>query len=301
MEPKDPEQLGQAAEGEPGSAAASAREKILAELGRLYDLTVVLRDECPWDRKQAQEDIITYTLEEVYELADALRSTGQQRHQLVKGELGDLLFQVYFLARVAEQAGWYDLGDVAAGIREKLIRRHPHVFGEAAAETAEDVKRTWEEVKKTSEGRTGIFHEVPESFPATLFAQKLQQRAGTAGFDWEHAGQVLDKIREEIAELEEALSLAQQEQAGTHLNAEVSAEVGAELGDLLFAAVNLARKLKVDPELELRAASHRFRARVEEAARLAGLEGKIFEDIDLDEQEAYFQKAKRALREGDDR
>jgi XTP/dITP diphosphohydrolase/tetrapyrrole methylase family protein/MazG family protein/ATP diphosphatase len=296
------------------------RTRIVDELARLYDLTAVLRDECPWDRKQTQQDIITYTLEEVYELADALRAQGGQQHDLVRGELGDLLFQVYFLARVAEQAGWYDLGDVAAGIREKLIRRHPHIFGEASAETAEDVKRTWEEVKRSTEGREGIFHEVPESFPATLFALKLQQRAGTAGFDWEHAGQVLDKIREELAELEEAMKLAGQKheardaggagrsgsqaagwQAMPARGASASRRVAAEVGDLLFAGVNLARKLKVDPELELRAAGQRFRDRVEQAERLAEAEGRVFEEIDLDEQEAYFQKAKRMLREGEDR
>jgi XTP/dITP diphosphohydrolase/tetrapyrrole methylase family protein/MazG family protein/ATP diphosphatase len=279
-----------------------ARDKVVAELARLYDLTATLRRECPWDRKQSQEDIITYTLEEVYELADALRSPEPERHPEVKGELGDLLFQVYFLARVAEQAGWYDLGDVAAGIREKLVRRHPHIFGEASAETAEDVRRTWDEVKKHTEGREGIFHEVPDSFPATLLAQKLQQRAATAGFDWEHPAEVVAKIREEIGELEEALVAAEGGSgAAFDSTGTASRRVAAEVGDLLFAVVNLARKLAVDPELALRAAAGRFRGRVEEAARLASLEGRIFEEIDLGEQEAYFQKAKRALREGENR
>jgi MazG family protein len=283
-----------------------AREKVVAELGRLYELTVTLRRECPWDRKQAQEDIITYTLEEAYELADALRSNGPGHHDQVKGELGDLLFQVYFLARVAEQAGWYDLGDVAAGIREKLVRRHPHIFAEAEAATPEDVKRTWDEVKKHTEGREGIFHEVPEAFPSTLFAQKLQQRAATVGFDWQDPDQVLEKIREELVELEEVLSAEHdvyrphsREQTGPGWSRKDRA--AEELGDLLFAVVNLARKLKVDPELELRAAGQRFRERVELAAELARREDKAFEEIDLEQQEAYFQEAKRAIREGDHR
>jgi MazG family protein len=277
-----------------------AREKVVAELGRLYELTVTLRRECPWDRKQAQEDIITYTLEEAYELADALRSNGPGHHDQVKGELGDLLFQVYFLARVAEQAGWYDLGDVAAGIHEKLVRRHPHIFAEAQAETAEDVKRTWDEVKKHTEGREGIFHEVAEAFPSTLFAQKLQQRAATAGFDWQDPHQVLDKIREEVFELEEALA---EERADRQIEGrpEPGRRSAEELGDLLFAVVNLARKMKADPELELRAAGQRFRERVQLAEEFATREGEVFEEIDLERQEAYFQEAKRALREGDDR
>jgi len=266
---------------------------VLAELGELYDLTVTLRRECPWDRKQTQEDIIAYTLEETYELVGAVQSPeGEERHEAIRGELGDLLFQVYFLAQVAAQEGWYDLGEVAADIRHKLIRRHPHIFGEASAETPDEVRRTWDEIKRRTEGREGIFHEVPEAFPATLFAQKLQQRAATVGFDWRHAQEVFAKIEEEIGELQEVLAGPP---AGSGRDA-ADRRVTEEVGDLLFAVVNLARKLRADPELALRSAAERFRQRVEEAERLAAAEGRSWSEIDLEAQEAYFQKAKARMR-----
>jgi MazG family protein len=263
------------------------RETILEPLWRLYELTRRLRVECPWDRKQTQESIVAYTVEEVYELADTIRERaerGVDGDGAVLGELGDLLFQVYFIAAVAEEEGLYDLGQVAEGIHRKLVRRHPHIFADAEADTPEDVRRTWEVIKKEAEGREGIFHEVPRSFPALLLAQKLQQRAAAVGFDWERAVDMVGKLKEEAEEIEQEL------RAGDE------AAVAAELGDLLFAVVNLARKLKVDPELALRGSALRFRERVEEAARIAGRDGLVFEDLELDEQETYYQHAKEGLR-----
>jgi NTP pyrophosphatase (non-canonical NTP hydrolase) len=133
------------------------RAALVEELARLYDLTLRLRQECPWDRKQTQQTIIAYTLEETYELADAIAQRAEGGEAAVRGELGDLLFQVYFLACVAEEEGLYNLGDVAAGIQAKLIRRHPHIFGEAVADTPEQVRATWEVIKREAEGREGIF------------------------------------------------------------------------------------------------------------------------------------------------
>ena len=260
------------------------RDAVVDELGRLYDLTARLRRECPWDRKQTQESIIAYTLEETYELADTIRRRETHGDAAVCGELGDLLFQVYFLACVAEEQGLYDLGDVASGIRTKLIRRHPHIFGEVTADTPEEVRENWDAIKREAEGREGIFHEIPEAFPSILLAQKLQQRAAAVGFDWEHAPEVLAKVREETAEVEQELA------GGGGAHAE---KLAGELGDLLFSVVNLARKLKVDPELALRGSALRFRERVEAAARSAGDDGLVFEDIGLDEQESYYQQAKK--------
>lgn len=263
------------------------RDQIITPLWRLYELTAKLRQECPWDRKQTQESIVAYTLEETYELIDTVRERverGAEGDAAVQGELGDLLFQVYFIACVAEEQGLYHLGQVAAGIHEKLVRRHPHIFGEASADTAEDVKRTWDVIKKESEGREGIFHDIPRSFPALLLAQKLQQRAAAVGFDWHQAAEVMAKLKEETAELEHELACGDEE------------TVAAEMGDMLFAMVNLARKLKVDPELALRDSALRFRERVEEAARIAGREGRVFEDLGLDEQETYYQHAKEGLK-----
>ncbi len=258
------------------------RHALVDELARLYDLTGRLRRECPWDRKQTQESIIAYTLEETYELADTIRERETRGDAAVCGELGDLLFQVYFLACVAEEQGLYDLGDVAAGIQAKLIRRHPHIFGDANAETPEDVRKTWDAIKRDAEGREGIFHDVPEAFPSTLLAQKLQQRAAAVGFDWEHAPDILDKIKEETSEVEQELT------GGNDRD-----RLAEELGDLLFAVVNLARRSRVDPELALRGSALRFRERVEAAARTAGDEGLFFEKMGLDEQGVYYQRAKK--------
>jgi MazG family protein len=261
------------------------RESTVSELARLYDLTMRLRRECPWDRKQTQESIIAYTLEETHELADAIHERATRGDAGVKGELGDLIFQVYFMAAVAEEEGLYDLGDVAAGIYAKLVRRHPHIFGDGTAETAEDVKKTWDVIKKEAEGREGIFHDVPSGFPATLLAQKVQQRAAAVGFDWENAADVMAKVEEETEEIAEELAA---ERAGTGDPDRLAAEVG----DLLFSVINLARKLKVDPELALRRSALRFRERVEGAARVAGEDGHVFEDMQLGEQESYYQRAK---------
>ena len=258
------------------------RKALVDELARLYDLTGRLRRECPWDRKQTQESIIAYTLEETYELADTIREREIRGDAAVCGELGDLLFQVYFLACVAEEQGLYDLGDVAVGIQAKLIRRHPHIFGDANADTPEEVRKTWDAIKRDAEGREGIFHDVPEAFPSTLLAQKLQQRAAAVGFDWEHIPDILDKIKEETGEVEQELTTGGDRD-----------RLAEEVGDLLFAVVNLARRSRVDPELALRGAALRFRERVEAAARAAGDEGLMFEKMGLDEQEVYYQRAKK--------
>jgi MazG family protein len=258
------------------------RDALVAELADLYDLTCRLRKECPWDRKQTQESIVAYTVEEVYELVDAIDEQPAVGDAAVCGELGDLLYQVFFLSCVAEEQGMYDLGEVAAGIGAKLVRRHPHIFGDVRADTPDEVRETWDAIKRDAEGREGIFHDIPGSFPSTLLAQKLQQRAASVGFDWQRADEVIAKIKEETSEIEEALARDAAKDA-----------VLDEVGDLLFAAVNLARKLKVDPELALRRSALRFRARVEQAAEIARVEGQVFEGLALDEQEAYYQRAKK--------
>ncbi len=254
----------------------------------LQELTVRLRRECPWDREQTTRTIVPHTLEEAYEVADAAVSGDDAD---LHGELGDLLFQVYFLSILLEERGAGDLESVARDVHEKLVRRHPHVFADAEADTPGRVRERWEEIKTEQEGRQGIFHDIPESLPALLDARKAQRRAAATGFDWPSLTGPLDKVSEEIDELARAI-----ERAGDPLpETEPDPEVFAEVGDLLFTIVNVARRLNVDPELALRSTSHRFRARVERAAELAGEGNDEWSTLDLEAQDAYYERAKSEL------
>jgi MazG family protein len=243
----------------------------------LQRLTERLRRDCPWDREQTAATIVPHTVEEAYEVADAALAGDAPK---LLDELGDLLFQVYFLALLLTEQGLGGLEDVARNAHEKLVRRHPHVFGAAVAETPDQVRRTWEETKRALEGRAGIFHDVPEALPALLHARKAQRRAASVGFDYPDLGAALGDLEDELAELKRELDGAPVERRA------------AELGDLLFACVNVARRLDADPELELRRATGRFVTRVEEAARLAGQAGDDWAELPLAEQDRYFDLAK---------
>jgi len=254
----------------------------------LQDLTRRLRRECPWDREQTERTIVPHTLEEAYEVADAaLAGDAEELH----GELGDLLFQVYFLSLLLEERGAGDLESVARDVHEKLVRRHPHVFGDAEARTPARVRERWEELKTELEGREGIFHDVPESLPALLHARKVQRRAAAVGYDWPDLVGPFAKAREELDELDVALA-----RAGTPLpETEPDEAVFHEVGDVLFTVVNVARKLNVDPELALRATTRRFTGRVELAAELAEQEGADWRVLDLETQDKYYDRAKETL------
>ncbi len=239
-------------------------------LVELQELTERLRRECPWDREQTARTIVPHTVEEAYEVADAAFADDDAK---LLDEVGDLLFQSYFLALLLQERGAGDLEQVARSLHAKLVSRHPHVFGDAEAATAGRVRERWEELKRENEGREGIFHEVPEGFPALLYARKVQERAKAAGFEYpDLAGAVAD-LDDEIRELKADFS-------------------GHELGDVLFAAVNVARKMGVDPELELRTAAKRFRSRVEVANELAARDGKDWTKLPLEEQDRYYDEAK---------
>ena len=254
----------------------------------LQELTRRLRRDCPWDREQTARTIVPHTVEEAYEVADAANA---ERPDKLLDELGDLLFQVYFLALLLSETGQGDLEVVARGIHRKLVRRHPHVFGEVEAETAGRVRANWEQIKRDQEGREGIFHDVPDALPALLQARKVQRRAATVGYDWPDLRGPLDKVREELGELEEAIARAGIPAPET----EPDTGVDHELGDLLFTVVNVARRLNVDPELALRATTRRFTSRVELAADLAGDAGEDWRRLDLDAQDAYYERAKQRL------
>jgi MazG family protein len=270
-------------------AGAALRDILLADaMVGLQHLTARLRVDCPWDREQTAATIVPHTIEEAYEVADAVGAADAAK---LLDELGDLLFQAFFLALLCDEDGTGDLADVAAGITEKLVRRHPHVFGRRAAETAGAVRRNWEQIKRDDEGRAGIFHDVPGVLPALLHARKVQRRASAVGFDWEAWDGAWPELESELSELRAALEAAPAPRA----EHEPDAEVVAETGDLLFAAVNVARLANVDPELALRAAASRFRSRVEEAERLAAEAGETWTDLGLDAQDAWYRRAKEAL------
>ena len=229
-----------------------------------------MRRECPWDREQTERTIVPHTVEEAYEVADAALAGNDEK---LLDELGDLLFQVYFLALLMDERGKGDLEAAARLIHEKLVRRHPHVFGDVEAKTGERVKENWEKIKREQEGREGVFHDVPATLPALLGARKVQQRAKAVGFEYPDLAGALADLDDEVRELKEDFS-------------------GAELGDVLFAAVNVARKLEVDPELELRRATDRFRRRVETAEQLAREAGEDWTALPLEQQDRYFDLAK---------
>jgi XTP/dITP diphosphohydrolase/tetrapyrrole methylase family protein/MazG family protein/ATP diphosphatase len=251
----------------------------------LQALTERLRRDCPWDREQTERTIVPHTVEEAYEVADAAIARDDAK---LADELGDLLFQVYFLALLLQERGGADLEAVSRLVHEKLVRRHPHVFGDAEARTAGRVRERWDEIKRTEEDREGIFHHVPESLPALLYARKVQRRAAAIGFEYPDTAGALADLDDELRELKEALAQEGEPAPET----EPHPHVFEELGDVLFAAVNVARRLNVDPELALRAMSERFVARVERAERLAQDEGKRWTELGLDEQDRYFDLAK---------
>jgi MazG family protein len=254
-------------------------------LEELQELTERLRRDCPWDREQTERTIVPHTVEEAYEVADAAMARDDEK---LADELGDLLFQVYFLALLLSEKGTSNLEEIARGAHEKLVRRHPHVFGDAEARTAGRVRERWEEIKRTQEDREGIFHHLSENLPALLYARKVQRRAAAINFEYPDTAGAIADLEDELHELNAALAGAGE----TPPETEPHQEVSDELGDVLFAAVNVARRLNVDPELALRGATRRFVERVERAERFAAGEGKAFAELELAEQDRYFDRAK---------
>jgi len=238
---------------------------------------------CPWDREQTFDTIKPYTLEETYEVLDAI---DRRDWKEVAEELGDLMLQVVFYAQMAEEQGLFQIGDSLDAINGKLIRRHPHVFGEEKAQSAGDVKRIWGEIKaaeKKGQGKesTGLLDSVPRAMPALVEAQQIASRAAGVGFDWETTEQVIDKLHEELAELAEARRSASPD------------ELENEIGDLLFVLVNLARFVKVDPEQALRCTNAKFRTRFGHMERRLAEQGKQLRGTGIAELEELWQEAKR--------
>jgi ATP diphosphatase len=271
------------------------------DIHRLVEIMAALRDPqggCPWDLEQTFASIAPYTIEEAYEVADAIERGDTED---LREELGDLLLQVVFHARMAEEAGLFDFGGVVEAITAKLVRRHPHVFGDAGELDAEAVKALWGRIKADekrqraevrkraglvgAEPARGTLGGVPASMPALTRALKLQEKAAKVGFDWDDVRGVVAKLREEIAETEAEIAAAARD------------KLEAEIGDLLFAAVNLARFVEVDPESALRAANGKFERRFSHVERRLAETGRRPEGASLDEMEALWQEAKSLERE----
>ncbi len=255
-----------------------------ARLSELLAIMARLRsgEGCPWDRQQTFASIAPYTIEEAYEVADAIE---RGDFGSLKDELGDLLFQVVFHSQMASESGQFDFEAVAGAICDKLTRRHPHVFGNGAPLSIVEQSSAWENIKAEERGAADVsaLHGVPNALPALLRAYKLSKRAARVGFDFEHAAQCADKVDEELLEVRAAARAAPQ----------ASPEIFEEVGDLLFAAANLARKLDVDAEAALRAANAKFERRFRGMESLAAQRGQVFSELDLAAQEDLWQAVKR--------
>ena len=256
------------------------------DIAALLDIMRTLRDRehgCPWDIEQDFATIAPYTIEEAYEVAGAIED---QDFASLRDELGDLLFQVVFHAQMADERGLFDFNDVVAGVVDKMVRRHPHVFGDLAGiDTADAQVTAWEEHKKKERAAkattASLLNDVPRALPALLRAVKLQKRASTVGFDWDSAPRVVEKLAEEAQEIVEAQGAGASQE-----------KIVEEVGDLLFVVANLARHLRVDPEAALRAANEKFSRRFRFIEQALSEQGRTTADASLDEMEALWQQAK---------
>ncbi len=252
----------------------------LEEFDRLVKIMKRLRKECPWDRKQTPESLRQYVLEEAYEVVEAIDN---QDWNELKKELGDLLLQIVFQAEIAEETHRFTLEEVIHCINEKLIRRHPHVFGNVQVKDAEEVKENWEQIKVEQENRTSLLEGVPRHLSALLRAQRLQDKAAQVGFDWEDVHGVLEKIKEEIRELEQSIHRKKQ------------ADIEEELGDVLFSLVNLARFQKINAEDALRGTIRKFVDRFQYIERELSRQNKTVYDSSLPEMDRLWEESKKKV------
>ncbi len=259
------------------------REEQLAAFDRLLTIMDELRVKCPWDRKQTFESLRQNTIEETYELAAALI---KKDYNEIAKELGDVLLHVIFYAKIASETDNFDIADVCNRLCDKLIFRHPHVYGEQAAQNAEEVSHLWEQVKlKEKGGNKTVLEGIPDALPALVKAYRIQDKAANVGFDWEKKEDVWDKVREEIAEFEKELT------NGDDINTE------AEFGDLLFSLVNVARLYKIKPDNALEKTNQKFIRRFNYIEQQTAAQGRKLNELTLDEMETLWQQAKTATNE----
>jgi XTP/dITP diphosphohydrolase len=260
--------------------AIDPQDPRLIAFQRLLNVMDDLREKCPWDKKQTLESLRHLTIEETYELADAITSNDLQG---LKGELGDLFLHLVFYSKIASEQGAFDVADVLNTICEKLIYRHPHIYGDVKAESEDEVKANWEKLK-LKEGKKSVLEGVPVSLPALIKAIRIQDKVKGVGFDWEDISDVKAKVNEELAELEEAVGQSDAD------------AIADELGDVLFSLVNYSRFLHVNPEDALERTNRKFLARFQLMETLIASEGKDLASMNLQEMDVYWEQAKAVLR-----
>lgn len=255
------------------------RQEKIEALGRVIDTLDILRVKCPWDRKQTNESLRPNTVEEVYELCEALINNDSAN---IRKELGDVLLHILFYSKIGEENGAFDIADVADALNTKLIYRHPHVFGEAKAENAHEVELNWEQLKlREKGGNKSVLAGVPSALPAMIKADRIQEKAANVGFDWDSKEQVWDKVREEIGEFSEAIGNGNQE------------EMESEMGDLLFSLINAARLYNINPENALEKTNKKFISRFNYLERRAAEKGLNLKEMTLPQMDELWNEAKK--------
>lgn len=253
------------------------KEKQLQAFSKLLTVMDELREKCPWDKKQTFESLRHLTIEETYELGDAILDHNLEE---IKKELGDLLLHIVFYAKIGSEKEAFDIADVATSITEKLISRHPHIYGDVTVENEEEVKQNWENLK-LKEGKKSVLEGVPKSLPALVKASRIQDKVAGVGFDWEKPQQVFDKLQEELAELQHEINEANTDR------------IEAEFGDVLFSMINYARFLKVNPENALERTNKKFINRFQYLEKKAKEIGKSLKDMTLAEMDVFWEEAKK--------
>lgn len=254
----------------------SRKEQLLA-FDRLLTIMEELREKCPWDRKQTMESLRHLTIEEVYELGDAILEKNSEE---IKNELGDLLLHIVFYSKIGSETEDFDIGDVANAISDKLVERHPHVYGDTEVADEEDVKKNWESLK-LKHGKKSVLEGVPKSLPALVKASRIQDKVAGVGFDWEEPQQVVEKLKEELDELHQEIQVQDRD------------KIEAELGDVLFSLINYARFLKVNPEDALERTNKKFMLRFAYLENKARELEKPLSEMSLDEMDVYWEEAKK--------
>ena len=265
----------------------SSRAEQLAAFDRLLTIMDELRAQCPWDKKQTTESLRHLTIEETFELSDAILEGNPEE---IKKEVGDLLLHLVFYAKIGSEQGSYDIATVIDSLCEKLIRRHPHIYGDTVAQDEETVKQNWEKIKLTEKGNVSVLGGVPKSLPALIKSMRIQEKARGVGFDWEEPEQVWEKVKEEMGEFEAEFRVA----SGTKIDQEKAA---SEFGDLLFSLINYARFIDINPEEALERTNIKFISRFQYLERAAKAAGKNLSEMSLAEMDVYWEEAKKEARD----